>query len=333
MSGSNDRLGALLTAAVPEPPGEISLPDVARRVRARRTRAWLAPLAAAVVVLLVAGAVVLLHGRNHGGAAPATHAPTPGLTHFGAGLTLSYPTTWRYVPIASGSISTILDQLGYLTNQPTVAQCHFNRQGGGCHSPVPRLGADGVLVDVDVLDDFGPIDGIDPTQVIDGFPAVVDQSFPSSVGTDDYCPVGTDQMITARIPLKASGDGSALLLTACLRGPHLSRTEAQVAQMLASARIAGSPPGGPIVRVGIRYVGGPVPGSTSGLQAGTVTLGQPNSLGAIGEVRAGSRVQFHLPPGRYRLSVSGTTVPACPPRTVQIGPGHPYTLTAVCDAP
>ena len=58
------RLGSLLRGGVPEPPDDISLDDIARRVNRRRTRAWLAPLVTVVLVLAIAGSVFVARGKS-----------------------------------------------------------------------------------------------------------------------------------------------------------------------------------------------------------------------------------------------------------------------------
>jgi hypothetical protein len=214
----------------PRRPAAASQP--ARGAR-RRTR-WLAA-ASAVVVIAVAALVVAVNLHTTGKGA-ATSASTT-TTAFADGLTLRHPAQWRHVrgPEIAGME---WDVAGYLTNEPTVTQCHFARDGsGGCHSPVTTLGHGGVLVAV--LDQFGnPPDPvrITPTARIDGYPAQVTRSRHPQTGSDEGdCPPGARESIETIV--QTSGGDAHYQIIACLAGPHMSRSERRVQAMLDTATL------------------------------------------------------------------------------------------------
>ncbi len=176
------------------------------------------------------------------GGCKAKHSTTrtqPTLKSFsGWGLTFDYPGSWhamtfRYPGKAGDAMPFV-----WLSNQELRQPCHRTSDGYGCDAVAVRklerggvvVGWRGVLVPTSVSPAFR--DGV--TFGRDALPGTETITRPAWCRT-----VAGDA--TAEAAFYSSVLRTSFLVNACLRGPDLARSEAQVHAMLASVRLT-SPP-------------------------------------------------------------------------------------------
>jgi hypothetical protein len=232
-----------------------------RRARSRGRR--LAPVAVAVAVAAAAVVLATTSTRGHSGpgpvlgepsgTAPATGTSTTGTSTTGtsttgtsttatsttataqpvdlaptefSGLTLRHPASWRYVPVEFISAGPS-GGLGWLTNEPTIAQCTTVAGVRSCGWPVARLSSGGVLVSVSAR--FIGQNTINANTTIAGFPAETSQP---DIGTD--CPTGATYALGAAINVTEPTYQSTIYVSTCA-ADNTATTRAVIAAMLATA--------------------------------------------------------------------------------------------------
>lgn len=155
-----------------------------------------------------------------------------------AGLTFERPNTW--IPWQPNLHAPITDgPLLYLSTEPLQAGCAVAMganpnppDGGGqaCEWPLSTLPADGVFVEW--------INGRILTQLPTTGEAVAMNGSTARIQTErpgSCAAMGADETMVVLVPTSVSTTMSNLAVVACLRGPDLAASEAQVRAMLTSA--------------------------------------------------------------------------------------------------
>jgi hypothetical protein len=122
------------------------------------------------------------------------------------GLTLTHPVSWRVVApeaMAAGPGSTI----GFLTDQPTIAQCSYGPNTMTCGLPVLTIRPNGILVSVQTI--FYGSARVSSNATVAGHPAhTVTEPLPQA------CPAGTRYGSETTIAL--GRNRGSLAVIACL---------------------------------------------------------------------------------------------------------------------
>lgn len=148
-----------------------------------------------------------------------------------ASLQFSYPSSWHsrsYVVRSSFAVFLV-----FLSDQTMHKPCRtLGDSETICGEPIRKLGANGILVDW--------LSGGEPgfrlstapgrRQVIGGLPSKVDTAFPG-----DCANIGADETINA---VASRGHDNYYGLIACIRGPNLRYSSAQVMALLRSTTFA-----------------------------------------------------------------------------------------------
>ena len=223
---TGDPIGAALRSLVPEPPAELTLARLTvARAAHRRHRAAVRTVAV-LAVLAVVLPVTLLTVRLV--AAPTATAPTRLVTTRISGLLVTHPATWAYRPTENSA--AVVEE--YLSTEPIeFGRCATPDPGDEptavCSAPTPALGRDGVLVALRSTPFTGTGGAVPPgwtptVHVRDGVLLACRSP-------------GSELHLQASVSLPG---GPAIQADACVRGPHLDRTRAELAAVLASVRPA-----------------------------------------------------------------------------------------------
>jgi hypothetical protein len=173
---------------------------------------------------------VLFLGTGLGIGLGLAEAPAGGslIRYTSAGLKFSYPSSWHERPFRVSS--SFADFLMFLSNQTMHNPCRTlgTHSGTICRSPILKLDANGVLVQwvLGGMPGFRLAKQPGQHQVIGGLPSRVDTTFPgacSNIGADE-----TIEVVASR------GRDNFYGLTACIRGPNLRYSTAQVMALLRS---------------------------------------------------------------------------------------------------
>ncbi len=157
------------------------------------------------------------------------------------GIAFNRPASWtRWLPNAHDPVND--GPLIYLSTDPLVGSCAVtpdrtpnppNAQGRACDWPLVSLSPNGVLVIWGTTRILVPLPSAGETVEVNGATGRLQIAKPG------YCAaVGVDETLNVLVPIGQPKPWSNLAVGACLRGPNLSTTEAEVRAMLASARVS-----------------------------------------------------------------------------------------------
>lgn len=107
-------------------------------------------------------------------------------------------------------------------------------RGRACDWPLTALSANGVLVIWLTTRILQPLPTAGEPVDVNGTTARLQIEMPKPVGC---AAIGADETLDVLVPIGQPTPLSNIAMVACLRGPDLSTSEAQVRAMLASARI------------------------------------------------------------------------------------------------
>lgn len=171
--------------------------------------------------------------------ASAGHTATPTVMDAAAGISFQRPADWRrwqpndYSPLTAGPLI-------YLSTDPLRSSCAVapdaspnppDAQGQACDRPLPSLSPNGVLVTWWTTRILQPFPSFGDPIVVNGKATRLQVERPGCAA------IGADEAISVLVPIGASSTLSNVAVFACLRGPDLVTSEAQVRAMIASARI------------------------------------------------------------------------------------------------
>jgi hypothetical protein len=174
---------------------------------------------------------VLVLGTGLGIGLGLSEAPSGVTQYTSTSLQFSYPSTWyeRSYTVES----SFADFLAFLSNQTMHNPCRtLGDSETVCREPIRKLDANGVLVYWLLGGELGFRFSKQPGrhQVIGGLPSKVDTAFPGACSS-----IGADETITA---LASRGRDNYYELQACIRGPNLRYSTAQVMALLRSTTFA-----------------------------------------------------------------------------------------------
>lgn len=235
---SEDPIGAALRELVPEPPPELSMARLTAARSARRRRGALVAGTAAAVVLVVL-AIAVPAGLSARDGTPAATRPTT--TSILTNLVVTHPAEWAYQETEEYP-STASLTAGYLSTEPLPRSlCHTLPPAGGvtgseCGPPTVTLGRNGALIQFSEPGLPGTRLGKDGAgTTIGGRPA-------RQLVTDGRGCGATPADLRVQTSIKfgaISGRDVLVTVDACLRGPDLTRSRAELAALLASIRYRG----------------------------------------------------------------------------------------------
>jgi len=168
---------------------------------------------------------------------PATTSAAPLVVEAFSSGTFQRPAAWavwtpnEHLPLVSGPLL-------YLSTEPLLATCAVtpgaspnppDAQGLACQWPLQRLRPDGVFVEAYTTRILVQQPSAGESTTVNGEPARLRVDRPG-----DCAAIGGEETIDLLIPIGQYGHGSNVALEACLRGPDLVTSEAQVRAMVAS---------------------------------------------------------------------------------------------------
>jgi hypothetical protein len=160
------------------------------------------------------------------------------LTSAAGGMTFERPSTWvpwqqnLHAPFTNGPLL-------YLSTDPLLSACAVamgakpnppDSAGQACQWPLTTLSAGGVLVEWINDRILTPLPTTGEAITMNGSTARIQTALPGSCAT-----IGADVTLVVLVPTSVSATMSNLSVIACLRGPDLGASEAQVRAMLESA--------------------------------------------------------------------------------------------------
>ncbi len=171
--------------------------------------------------------------------ASAGHTVTPTVMDAAAGISFQRPADWRrWQPNDHSALTP--GPLIYLSTDPLRPTCAVtpdaspnppDSQGQACDWPLTSLSANGVLVTWWTTRILLPFPSFGDPIVVNGKGTRLQVELPGCAA------IGADEAISVLVPIGASSTLSNIEVGACLRGPDLATTEAQVRSMLASATV------------------------------------------------------------------------------------------------
>lgn len=172
---------------------------------------------------------------------PTSPSAATVVTDTANGISFDRPASWtRWLPNAHDPIND--GPLIYLSTDPLLPTCATTPQespnpadsrGRACEWPLEALAPNGVLVTWLTTRILAPLPSSGDAVEVNGATGRLEMEKPGSCSA-----VGADETLDVLVPIGQLQPGSNIAMVACLRGPDLAGTEAQVRAMLASATVS-----------------------------------------------------------------------------------------------
>jgi len=172
---------------------------------------------------------------------PAPPSAAPVVNDAANGISFARPASWtRWLPNAHDPITD--GPLIYLSTDPLLPTCATtpqatpnpaDAQGRACGWPLEELAPNGVLVTWLTTRILAPLPSAGDPVEVNGATGRLQTEKPGSCSA-----VGASETLEVLVPIGQPKPWSNIDVLACLRGPDVATSEAQVRAMLASAKVS-----------------------------------------------------------------------------------------------